>query len=153
MGNSARVRTEVEECNEKAACFPVEVVTLMNIPLSHRSTDGCTRATKTVNVSDSGRHVRETNEDHEMHSRWLERRELWPELRAHTRGMTSVEQDIMVCILTFSHPDCTVGFGITPNPIFQRRIDVAERLAGLACIIRIQTTPPVGNFTLPRRSL
>jgi hypothetical protein len=39
----------------------------------------------------------------------------------------------------FSHPDYTVGFGIAPNP--------ALRLAGL----EINSSPPVGNFTTPRR--
>jgi hypothetical protein len=31
---------------------------------------------------------------------------------------TRVEQGIMAYIKTFSHPDCTVGFGVAPNPIF-----------------------------------
>jgi hypothetical protein len=41
---------------------------------------------------------------------------------------------------TFSHPDYTVGFGITPNP--------ALRLAGYEEFLQL---PPIGNFTLPRR--
>jgi len=35
--------------------------------------------------------------------------------------------------LFFSHPDYTVGFGITPNPAPKRS----------------RTLPPIGNFTLP----
>ncbi len=126
MGSSVLARTEVEECGEKEAFFLVDVVTLINIPLSHRSTDGSMRAKRTVNVSDSGRHVRETNEDHEEHSRSLERRELLPVLCEYTKGRTHIEQDIMAYIPTFSHPDCTVGFGIAPNPILSSEETLAR---------------------------
>ncbi len=41
----------------------------------------------------------------------------------------------------FSHPDYTVGFGFSPNHALTAR--------GLRSFIA--STPPVGNFTTPRR--
>ena len=48
---------------------------------------------------------------------------------------------------TFSHPDCTVGSGLTPDLPHPR-----TRLAGSA-LPPGRAIPPVGNLTLPRRSL
>ena len=46
----------------------------------------------------------------------------------------------------FSHPDFTVGFGISPNQPWQLHIPMYT-----LCCDGSRTIPPVGNCTLPRR--
>jgi hypothetical protein len=46
----------------------------------------------------------------------------------------------------------TVGFGFAPNLSLPRTIYTAET-SGLDAYTHIRAIPPVGNYTLPRRSL
>src|SRR5690606_41008384 len=60
------------------------------------------------------------------------------------RATSACRHTSAVVVGSFSHPDYTVGFGISPNP---------PHCAGRG-LRRTQGTPspPVGNFTLPRRT-
>ncbi len=61
---------------------------------------------------------------------------------SHTFPMSSI---IFFTVISFSHPDFTVGFGVSPNPPLLK-VAPGHGLKGFAL------SPPVGNFTLPRRN-
>src|SRR5205807_2148398 len=56
---------------------------------------------------------------------------------------------------TLSHPDCTVGFGIAPNLSLNQQEGWLRTCGlGFSTSFKVENAlPPVGNCTLPRRSL
>lgn len=59
------------------------------------------------------------------------KQEGWP-LRSHPVCTGKQARVINVLSSSFSHPDCTVGSGITPDPALRRNFTLG-RLAGLTC--------------------